>query len=37
MNSFPPKVLEIRQQALAEAQPLFTLVDEIAEKIRLKY
>lgn len=36
MNSFPPEILEIRKQALAEVQPYFIKVDEIAEKNTVK-
>jgi len=36
MNSFPPEILAIRKQALAEAGPYFTIVDEISEKNTVK-
>ena len=36
MNSFPPEILDIREQALAEVQPYFIRVDEIAEKNTVK-
>jgi len=36
MNSFPPEILAIRKQALAEVQPFFTVVDEISEKNTIK-
>ena len=36
MNSFPPDILAIRKQALAKAQPFFTVVDEISEKNTVK-
>lgn len=36
MNSFPPEILEIRKQALVQAQPYFAKVDEIAEKNTIK-
>jgi len=36
MNSFPPEILAIRKQALAKAQPFFTIVDEISEKNTVK-
>ncbi len=32
MTSFPPEILKIRKEALLEAKPFFTIVDEIAEK-----
>ncbi|MBP2627673.1 MAG: Aluminum resistance family protein [Firmicutes bacterium] len=36
MNSFPPEILAIRKQALAQVQPYFTIVDEISEKNTIK-
>jgi len=36
MNSFPPEILAIRKQALAEIQPFLTIVDEISEKNTIK-
>lgn len=36
MNSFPPEILEVRKQALAQVQPYFTIVDEISEKNTVK-
>jgi len=36
MNSFPPEMMAIRKQALAEVQPFFTVVDEISEKNTVK-
>jgi len=36
MNSFPPEILAIRSQALAQVQPFFTIVDEISEKNTVK-
>jgi len=36
MNSFPPKILAIRKQALELVQPYFTVVDEISEKNTVK-
>jgi len=36
MNSFPPKILDIRKQALEEVEPYFSIVNEIAEKNTMK-